>query len=71
MIIIFVLHFFVANVEKISRFAFSGCEDLTEIHYNGTKAQWENIDKDKAWGRWDEDLPGYTVVCTDGIIRGN
>ena len=32
-----------ASVTEIDRWAFSGCDALEVVHYNGTKAQWDEI----------------------------
>lgn len=40
--------------------------NLTEIHYNGTKSQWNNISKNRAF---DGDLDDITIHCTDGDIN--
>lgn len=46
--------------------AFDSCSSLTEITYNGTKSQWNNISKYKAF---DGDLNDITIHCTDGDIN--
>lgn len=33
-----------ASVTEIDRWAFSGCDALEVVHYNGTKAQWDAIE---------------------------
>lgn len=45
--------------------AFPLCDGLTEIHYNGTQEQWENIEKEL---RWNITLI-KKVICTDGTIE--
>ena len=47
--------------------------NLQKIHFNGTKAEWEAIEKDE---NWDYDAVNrrqlsYTVYCTDGEIHIN
>ena len=41
------------------------CNKLAEVKYNGTKTQWNAIEKDESW---DEYCTRYLVQCTDGII---
>ena len=45
--------------------AFDGCTSLTDITYNGTKAEWESVEKGE---NWDRNTPAYTVHCSDGDI---
>ena len=57
------------SVTSIGNSAFYGCDRLTSITYNGTKAEWEAIDKITWIGG---DLVGFTktctIHCTDGDI---
>ena len=52
------------SITKIGSFLFSGCETLPTVYFDGTKAEWDAIEK--------EDLIGYgetlTVHCNDGIV---
>ncbi len=48
------------------KYAFSSCNNLSEIHFNGTIAQWNAIEKAN---EWDRDIRTYTVYCTDGQIN--
>lgn len=50
---------------KIGDFAFLECTGLTIIIFEGTKAQWNAVEKGKEWNRG----AAFTVVCTDGEIR--
>lgn len=50
---------------KIGDFAFLGT-GLTKIVFEGTKAQWNAVEKGKEWNR---EVAAFTVVCTDGEIR--
>ena len=43
--------------------AFEGCTGLKSIIFQGTREQWENVDKGIAW---DKDTGEYIVHCTDG-----
>ena len=45
---------------------FQQCGNLTNITYNGTKEQWNSINKD-SWD-WDYGSAIKTVTCTDGVI---
>ena len=53
------------ETELIGMWAFSGCSDLVIINFNGTKEQWEAVQK---LPEWDSDTGNYTVYCTDGQI---
>lgn len=52
------------NVKKFGDALFYGCGALTDINYNGTESQWEEIEKGTLW-----EPKGCTVHCTDGDIR--
>lgn len=54
-----------SGVTSIGEGAFSRCSGLTDIYYEGTKAQWEAIEKGSIWISGTGD---YTVHCTDGDI---
>ena len=53
------------SVTKISNLAFGGCENLTDIYFNGTREEWEAIEKESSW---DSATPKYTVHCLNGNI---
>ena len=53
------------GVTSIGEYAFDGCSGLKEIHYNGTKAQWNAISKDYCWNFC---TGYYTIYCTDGNL---
>lgn len=53
------------SVTIIGYCAFYDCNSLTSINFNGTKAQWNSIDKGNVW---DGGTGNYTVTCTDGTI---
>ena len=53
------------SVKSIGLYAFSGCTGLTKIDFNGTKAQWETVEKGNEWSNNTGD---FTVYCTDGTI---
>lgn len=54
-----------AGLRSIGNYAFDDCRALTDIHYGGTMAQWEAIEKGIDWDRGTD---RYTVHCTDGDI---
>jgi hypothetical protein len=54
------------SVTSIGDAAFCYCDSLTSIHFDGTKAQWQAIDKDNSWDSFTGG--NYTVCCTDGEI---
>ena len=51
------------SVTSIGSFAFQYCSSLTSITFNGTKAQWKEINLGYAWKN---DVPTKVVHCTDG-----
>ena len=53
------------SVTKICSYAFGHCSSLTSITFNGTKSQWQAINKISTW---DYDTGKYTIYCTDGNI---
>ena len=50
------------SVTSIGAGAFAGCENLTEIIFNGTRAQWNAIEKD---AYWNYGMGNYAVHCAD------
>ncbi len=54
-----------ASVKYIGDYAFKDCRKLTSINFNGTKEQWNAIQKGKGW---DDRTGDYTIHCTDGDI---
>ena len=57
------------SVTSIGQGAFRGCSSLTNITYNGTKEQWNKIDKSIVSGKVDWcDSTLKTITCTDGVI---
>ena len=54
-----------ASVTKIEENAFLYCEQLSDINYNGTQEQWNNIIKGTGWN---ETTGSYTIHCTDGNL---
>ena len=55
-----------SGVTEIEQDAFSGCNNLYELTYLGTKAQWNTIVKSNWWNDGAPNL--YVVHCTDGNI---
>lgn len=53
------------SVTSIGDYAFYYCTELTSITFNGTKAQWNAIDKDYGWNY---NIGNYVVHCTDGDL---
>lgn len=53
------------SIASIKKHAFYDCKNLTNIIFQGTKAQWEAIEKENAW---DDGAGSYIVHCTDGDI---
>ncbi len=49
------------SVTSIEDGAFNGCKSLTSVHYNGTKSEWDNIEK--GYMIFDNTI---TVHCADG-----
>lgn len=50
-----------ASVTSIGKYAFLVCTSLTSLDYDGTKEEWENIDRDSA-----SYLSGKKITGTDG-----
>ena len=53
------------SVTSIGGYAFYGCTGLTSITFNGTRYQWNAIDKDSLWYSF---VPATKVVCSDGEV---
>lgn len=54
------------SVKEMGDDIFTGCANLTSITYEGTKAQWNSIDKKPCWDSWSK---SYTIHCSDGDIK--
>jgi hypothetical protein len=59
---------FTTAVTKIESRAFANCKNLLCIRYNGTKEQWNAIEKGTDW---DAGTGNYTIYCSDGEITKN
>lgn len=53
------------SVTSIGMCTFYGCNKLTSIQFNGTKEQWNAIEKGYHWNSW---TATYTIQCTDGKL---
>ena len=61
-----------SGVISIGWISFSGCDSLTNITFEGTTEQWNNIDFETTWGNiWNEDVPATYVQCSDGVVELN
>ena len=54
-----------ASVTKIGESAFQYCDDLHHIYYEGTKAQWNAIEKGN---NWNDGVFTTKVECSDGEV---
>ncbi len=52
-----------SSVTVIEEWAFAGCTSLKKIIYDGTKQEWEAIEKKEGWNEF-----ANTVVCSDGEL---
>ena len=53
---------FGSNLESIGSMAVHFCENLTDIYYNGTRAEWQKVSAE-GWAKGDE-----TFHCTDAVF---
>ena len=53
-------------VELIETGAIFGCPKLAKITYNGTKEQWQRVEKRELW----HDREKLEICCSDGKLRG-
>jgi hypothetical protein len=54
------------SVTSIENRAFARCESLFSITYQGTIAQWKEIEFGEDWN---EEIPAKVVHCTDGDLE--
>ncbi len=54
-----------SGIERIDEYAINTLASLTDIYYNGTKAEWQAIDKDANWLYYHCDV---TIHLSDGDI---
>jgi len=55
-----------STIQYLEYWALWGADQLKIINYNGTKAQWNAIEKDRSWYSGSEE---YKVVCIDGTLK--
>jgi hypothetical protein len=53
-------------VTSIGKQAFDGCDSLLSITYQGTMAQWNEIDFGNGWN---DEVPTEVIHCTDGDVE--
>ena len=51
------------TLKEINDGAFAGCSALSEIYFDGTKAQWEKVKKGV---KWNKGIPAHKICCSDG-----
>ena len=54
-----------ASVTKIGFDAFYGCTALTTIYFEGTRAEWNAVEREH---NWVDDINTVKIVCTDGEV---
>ena len=54
------------SVRSIEGWAFDWCEKLNSITFQGTIAQWNEID---LGNRWNDEVPAKFVLCADGDVE--
>lgn len=54
------------NVTYIGSQAFDSCDILEDVYYNGTMAEWENVEKESDWVYYSN---VSVVHCTDGDVK--
>lgn len=54
------------SVTSIGVLAFLYCKSLNSITYQGTKAQWEEIELGSSWNK---EVPAKVIHCTDGDVE--
>ncbi|MDE7395325.1 MAG: leucine-rich repeat domain-containing protein [Clostridiales bacterium] len=57
-----------SGVESIGAYVFYRCRSLTDVTFDGTTAQWVDVNKSHDW---DHGTTNYTVTCTDGTLTKN
>ena len=55
-----------SSITKIEAEIIVSCIALQKIDYDGTKAEWNAIEKDD---RWNFNAPAFTISCSDGMIE--
>lgn len=54
------------TVKIIGSYIFGGADNITALYYDGTVADWNNIEKAYDWNAQTESM--FTIICTDGTI---
>ena len=54
-----------STIEKFVASIFVGCVNLQTVKYNGTKSQWNSINKNSYWNY---NAKAFTVECLDGNL---
>ncbi len=55
-----------SEINVLGKSAFACCENLSRILYDGTRAEWSNVQKGD---NWNYGMGEYTVYCTDGTVQ--
>jgi hypothetical protein len=53
------------NVTRVTTASIAGCDALTNIYYEGTKEQWQNLHYSEQFNS----IEGITVTCSDGVVE--
>ena len=53
------------SVTSIGAYAFAYCDSLTSVTFDGTKAEWNAVDKGSSWKH---NCPFSAVICSDGSV---
>ena len=53
------------SVTSIGEHAFAYCDSLTSVTFDGTKAEWNAVDKGSSWKH---NCPFTEVKCSDGVV---
>ena len=54
------------TIKVIGSYVFLGANNITALYYNGTVADWNNIEKAYNWIEKTESV--FSIICTDGTI---
>lgn len=55
------------NIKSVGASSVTGCSALTDIYYEGTKAEWEGLHYSESFNS----LEAVTVTCADGVVEKN
>ena len=56
------------NLKEIGDGMLCDCESFSEIHFDGTVAQWQAIRDKVHFATWEQTCPEFGVICTDGTV---